>query len=145
MINHSYNHTNKFSLRTIVFTLYFVYSSGKEVFVGEAESWGLFRQFYMQKTLRNASILYAKKTAKCVNFICKKHCKICREICRKVYGNFLYFFKLFRDDFKWNCVQGWERRDPGQNAAIPIGVALKILVSAARCQRKARLAPKLVK
>ena len=31
------------------------------------------------------------------------------------------------------------RSNPGQNAAIPIGIALKILVSAARCQRKARL------
>ena len=26
----------------------------------------------------------------------------------------LYIFKLFRDDFLWDCVQGWEGRDPGQ-------------------------------
>ena len=37
------------------------------------------------------------------------------------------------------------RSNPGENAAIPIGIALKILVSAARNQRKAKLAPKLEK
>jgi len=35
------------------------------------------------------------------------------------------------------------RSNPGVNVAIPIGIALEILVSAARNQRKAKLAPKL--
>ena len=35
------------------------------------------------------------------------------------------------------------RSNPGVNVAIPIGIALKKLVSAARCQRKAKLARKL--
>ena len=35
------------------------------------------------------------------------------------------------------------RSNPGVNVAIPIGIALKILVSAARNQRKAKLARKL--
>ena len=39
--------------------------------------------------------------------------------------------------------QAESRSNPGENAAIPIGIALKILVSAAPCQRKARLARKL--
>ena len=38
------------------------------------------------------------------------------------------------------------RSNPGVNVAIPIGIALKILFfSAARNQRKAKLAPKLEK
>ena len=36
-----------------------------------------------------------------------------------------------------------ERWDSGVNVAIPVGIALKILVFAARNQRKAKLAPKL--
>ena len=35
------------------------------------------------------------------------------------------------------------RSNPGVNVAIPIGIALRILVSAARNQRKAKLARKL--
>ena len=35
------------------------------------------------------------------------------------------------------------RSNPGVNVAIPIGIALRILVFAARNQRKAKLAPKL--
>ena len=63
-----------------------------------------------------------------------------QENSQKIVWQFCIFFKLFRDDFLLKCVQGWERRvDPGQNAAIPIGIALKIFVSAARCQQKVRL------
>ena len=35
------------------------------------------------------------------------------------------------------------RSNPGVNVAIPIGIALRIIVSAARNKRKAKLAPKL--
>ena len=38
---------------------------------------------------------------------------------------------------------GSTRSNPGQDVAIPIGIALKILVLAARNQREAKLAPKL--
>ena len=63
-----------------------------------------------------------------------------QENCQKIVWQFCIFFKLFCDDFLWDCVQGWKRWDPGQNAAIPNGdPELEILVSAARCQRKARL------
>ena len=40
-----------------------------------------------------------------------------QENLQKIVWQFSIFFKLFRDDFLWNCVQGWERRDPGQ---IPV-------------------------
>ena len=62
---------------------------------------------------------------------------------QKIVWQFPIFFKLFYDEFLWDCVQEWEGRDPGQNVAIPIGIALGIIVSAARNQRKAKLAPKL--
>ena len=39
-------------------------------------------------------------------------------------------------------VKAGSRSNPGQNAAIPIGIALKKLVSAARNQREAKLARK---
>ena len=34
------------------------------------------RQISMQKTVQNASNLYAKNSAKCVKFICNKQCKM---------------------------------------------------------------------
>ena len=37
------------------------------------------REIHMQKTVRNASNLYAKNTAKCVKFMCEKQCEM-REI-----------------------------------------------------------------
>ena len=55
----------------------------------------------------------------------------------------LYIFQAFSWWFFIELCAGMgkagSRSNPGQNAAIPIGIALKILVSAARCQRKARL------
>ena len=64
------------------------------------------------------------------------------KICQKLYGNFLYFQAFSWWFFMGLCAgmgQAESRSNPGENAAIPIGIALKILVSAARCQRKARL------
>ena len=117
------------------------------------------RRNYVQKTLRIASKLRAKKHLE----ICRKFthfavffahkfdairivfCELIRgvpqcflhislthfpvfleetvpENCMAI----LYIFQAFSWWFLWNCVQGWERRvDPGQNAAIPIGIALK--------------------
>ena len=40
-----------------------------------------------------------------------------QENSQKIVWQFCIFFKLFRDDFLLKCVQGWERRDPGQ---IPV-------------------------
>ena len=70
-----------------------------------------------------------KNSAKCVKFVCKKQCKMrgfsanfavflaykfgafcsvfLQENWRKIVWQFCIFFKLFCDDFLWNCVQGW--------------------------------------
>ena len=112
-------------------------------------------QIYLQKTVRNAANLCAKNSAKCVKFTCKKHCKMrqihmqkntakCVTFLQIFHINFAHFSVFFAGKFAENCmaifhifqalswwflwdyVQGWERRvDPGQNAAIPIGIALK--------------------
>ena len=39
-------------------------------------------QIYMQKTLRMASNLYAKNTAKCIKFICKKTLRMTAIFCK---------------------------------------------------------------
>ena len=120
------------------------------------------RQIFMQKTVQNTANLCAKKQcemrqfsanfpAKSAVFLAYHSGKIWRifqcflqESLQKIVWQFPIFFKLFYDEFLWNCVQEWERRvDPGQNVAIPIGIALKKLVLAARNQRKAKLARKL--
>ena len=70
----------------------------------------------------------------------------CRKVCRKLYGNFLYvssfFVRIFMGLYAGMGRAG-SRSNPGVNVAIPIGIALRIIVSAARNQRKAKLAPKL--
>ena len=100
-----------------------------------------------------------KNTAKCVTFLqifhiffayefCAFFSVFSREICRILYGNFLYFSSFFVMIFMKLCAgmgKAGSRSNPGVNEAIPIGITLKILVSAARNQRKAKLAPKLVK
>ena len=58
----------------------------------------------------------------------------------------IIFFKLFRDHFMELCARmgrAGSRSNPVVNVAIPIGIALRILLSAARNQRKAKLARKL--
>ena len=126
--------------------------------------------------MQNASNSSAKNSAKCVKFICKKHCELrriyvqkshcemrlfsanfavflaytlgaffsvfCRKIGRTLYGNFVYFSSFFVMIFMELCAgmgNVGSRSNPGVNLAIPIGIALKIFVSAARSQRKARL------
>ena len=115
------------------------------------------REINMQKTVRNASNLHAKNTAKCVTFLqifhiffayefCAFFSVFCRKICRKLCGNFLYFSSFFVMIFMKLCAgmgKAGSRSNPGVNVAIPIGIALRILVFAARNQRKAKLAPKL--
>ena len=72
------------------------------------------RQIYMQKTLRNAANLHAKNTAKCVTFpqifyiffayeFGAIFSVFCREICRKLYGNFLYVSSFFVMIFMGPC------------------------------------------
>ena len=100
---------------------------------------GEMRQIYVRKTVRNAANLCAKTRAKCGKFKCKKHCEMChfsanfpynfciriwrifqcflQESLQEIVWQFPIFFKLFHDDFLWDCVQGRERRDPGQ---IPV-------------------------
>ena len=70
----------------------------------------------------------------------------CREICRKLYGNFLYvssFFVMIFMGLYAGMGRAGSRSNPGVNVPIPIGIALRIIVSAARNQRKAKLARKL--
>ena len=45
------------------------------------------REVHMQKTVRNALNSYAKNSAKCVKFMCEKHCEM-----RHFSANFPYFF-----------------------------------------------------
>ena len=89
----------------------------------------------MQKIVRNAATLCAKKhcemrqfsanfPAKSAVFLASNSGKIRRifqcflqESLQKIVSQFSIFFKLFRDDFLWNCVRGGERRDAGQ---IPV-------------------------
>ena len=94
------------------------------------------RAIHMQKTERNAWNSYAENSEKCVKLICKKQCEMrsefrgvfCIEIWRIFSGFFFrktckncmvifYNFQAFSWWFLWDCVQGWERRDPGQ---IPV-------------------------
>ena len=104
------------------------------------------RQFNMQKT-----------TAKCVNFLqilrFFLHINLARFpvfFAGKFAENCMAIFRIFQA-FSWGfftelCAgmgKAGSRSNPGQNVAIPIGIALKILVFAARNQRKAKLAPKL--
>ena len=81
------------------------------------------RHINMQKTVQNASNSYAKNSAKYeVNFFIEIwrifQCFL-QENWQKIAWQFCIFFKLFRDDFLLNCVQGWEKRDPGQ---IPVNM-----------------------
>ena len=99
----------------------------------------------MQKTVRNAVNLCAKNTAKCVTFL---HMNLAHFQCflQEIVWQFSIFFKLFRDDFYGMCAgmgKAGSRSNPGVNVAIPIGIALVKIVSAARNQRKAKLARKL--
>ena len=107
--------------------------------------------------MRNTANLNAKNTAKCVTFLQIFHIILvfefgaffsvfCRKVCRKLYGNFLYvssFFVMIFMGLYAGMGRAGSRSNPGVNVAIPIGIALRIIVSAARNQRKAKLAPKL--
>ena len=90
------------------------------------------RQIYVQKQLQNAWNLHAKNTAKSAG----NPAGYCMAI--------FYIFQAFSWWFFMELCAGMgkvgSRSNAGVNLAIPTGIALKIFVSAARCQRKGRLA-----
>ena len=111
------------------------------------------RQIHMQKTLRIASNLCAKKSLRNASIFCK-FCRVSCIYVRRIFQCFLQenrknivwqfciFFKLFRGDFYGTVCGDGKCGIPVKsrfNLAIPIGIALEIFVSAARSQRKARL------
>ena len=74
------------------------------------------RQIYMQKTLRNA-LLFCKFS---IYFLHMNFAHFSVSFAGKFAENcvaIFYIFQAFSWWFLWNCVQGWERRDPGQ---IPV-------------------------
>ena len=104
---------------------------------------------YENATISDSNTFSKNTKENCVfweNFIWRIFQYFCRKVCRKLYGNFLYVSSFFVMIFMKLCAgmgKAGSRSNPGVNVAIPIGIALRILVFAARNQRKAKLAPKL--